>query len=232
MCLGLRLPTIGDFQGPDILERVRRTPLGCLPRDVVPECIAIEEKERPTAGDWIVIWGGSSTSALFLSQIARLAGLKVILVLDCAKHGTRLQDTSRCICIDSHDSERASRVIRGITGDDLRFGIDTVGKDTAASLANTLKQEKGSRSHLVGLAALPKERLDGVVYHNVPVKLFHEVPEIGRSIMAWLQAALELQTLELPRVDEVGGGLGGINGALDLMRAGKVSGRRLVVPLF
>ncbi|KAK4497847.1 hypothetical protein PRZ48_010502 [Zasmidium cellare] len=231
VCLGLRLPTIGDLEGPDILELVRRTPLGRLPRDVVPECIAIEEKERPSAGDWIVIWGGSSTSALFLSQIARLAGLKVILVLDCAKHGNRVQDTSGCICIDSHDSERATRVIRGIAGDDLRYGIDTVGKETAASLAKALRQEKGGLSHLVGLAALPKERLDGVVYHNVPVKLFHEVPEIGRAIMAWLEQALNSQTLELPRVDEVTGGLGGINAALDQMRVGNVSGRRLVVPL-
>lgn len=178
-----------------------------------------------------MIWGGSSTSALFLSQIARLAGLKVILVLDCAKHGTRLQDTSGCICVDSHDSERAIRVIRGIVGGDLRFGIDTVGKDTAETLAKALKQEKVSRSHLVGLAALPKKRLNGVVYHNVPVKLFHEVPEIGRSVMTWLEQALQAQILELPRVDEVAGGLGGINDALDLMRAGKVSGRRLVVAL-
>lgn len=231
VCLGLPLPAIGGFKGPDILDLVRKTPLGRLPRDVVPECIAIEEKDRPVAGDWIVIWGGSSTSALFLSQIVRLAGLKVILVLDCAKHGTRLLDTSGCICIDSHDSARATRVIQGIAGDGLRFGIDTVGKETAGSLARSLQQEGGGRSHLVGLAVLPKERLDGVVYHSVPVKLFHEVPEVGRSIMAWLEQALVSKVLELPRVDEVAGGLEGINDALDRMRSGDVSGKRLVVPL-
>lgn len=191
----------------------------------------MEERDRPAFGDWIVIWGGSSTSALFLSQIARLAGLKVILVLDCAKHGFRLLDTSGCICIDSHDSARAVRVIRGIAGDGLRFGIDTVGKETSESLARSLQQEKGGRSHLVGLAVLPKERLDGIVYHSVPVKLFHEVPEVGSSIMAWLEHNLDSQALELPRIDEVSGGLGGINEALDLMRSGGVSGRRLVVPL-
>lgn len=226
------MPAIGNLQILDLLEIVRRTPLGLIPRDVVPACIAIDEAERPISGDWIVIWGGSSTSALFISQIARLAGLKVILVLDCAKHGTRLRDTSGCICIDSHDSARASRVIQGIAGNGgIRFGIDTVGKDTSDILARSLHQENGGRSHVVGLASLPKERLEGVVYHSVPVKLFHEVPEVGRSVMAWLEQALTSQKLELPRVEEVAGGLGGINDALDQMRSGSVSGTRLVVPL-
>ncbi|CAK3903054.1 Alcohol dehydrogenase superfamily, zinc-type [Lecanosticta acicola] len=234
ICLGLRIPHRSKEHGIDLLRLVRETPLGRLPPDVVPECLAIEESERARTGDWLVVWGGSSTSALFLSQIARLAGLRVILVVDVAKHGARLTGANGCICIDSHDSERAVDVIRGMTGNGLRLAIDTVGKQTAEHLARCFPSERNEdkrRPQLVGLAALPKERLPGVVYHSVPVKLFHEVPSIGSSLMTWLEDALEHKRLDLPHVEEAPGGLGGINDALDRMRQGQISGKRLVVPI-
>lgn len=226
VCLGLKF-----HKSPDLRKIVRNLPLKDLPADAVPECIAIEEHERPSPGEWIAIWGGSSTSALFLSQIASLAGLKVILVVDLAKHGYRLAGKKGCVLVDSNESERASQIIRGMTGDALRFGIDTVGTDTTVQLAKCLQKSASKRSHIVGLAALPKEREDCVVYHSVPVKLFHEVPEVGSSLMAWLEDALESSLLSLPRVSEVKGGLSGVNDALDLMRQGLISGQRLVVPL-
>ncbi|KAK4613630.1 Trans-enoyl reductase [Fulvia fulva] len=234
VCLGLPMPALGSNTGPDILDIVRSTPLGSLPADTVAECIAIKASERPKAGDWIVIWGGSSTSALFLSQIAKLAGLRVILVVDVAKHGAWLIDTSGCVCIDSHDAERAVHVICGIAGSDLRFGVDTVGKETSEHLAQCLAHDTkdgSTKAHLVGLAALPKQRKDGIVYHSVPVKLFHEVPRVGSSLMSWLEEALESRAISLPRIEEAPGGLEGINAALDRMRQGHVSGKRLVVPL-
>lgn len=226
VCLGMKLP-----KGPELRQTVRKLPLEALPADTIPECMAIEEHERPEPGDWLTIWGGSSTSALFLSQIALLAGLKVILVVDLAKHGSRLAGKNGRVVVDSHSPERAVEIIRGITGNRLRFGIDTVGKETTIQLAKCLQSDEKKRSHLVGLAALPKEREKFVVYHSVPVKLFHEVPEVGSSLMAWLEDALESSILELPRVIEAPGGLSGINDALDLMRQGHISGQRLVVPL-
>lgn len=226
VCLGLKLP-----KGPDLRSIVRNLALQDIPADAVPECMAIEEHERPQTGDWIVIWGGSSTSALFLSQLALLAGMKVILVVDLAKHGSRLATRNDCVLVDSQTPERAVQIIRGVTGGALRFGIDTVGKDTSIQLVKCLRQDKSKRSHLVGLAALPKEREDSVVYHSVPVKLFHEVPEVGSSLMAWLREALDSCALELPRVVEAPGGLLGVNDALDEMREGRISGHRLVVPL-
>lgn len=227
VCLGLKLPK----KGPDLRHIVRSMSLESLPADAVPECMSIEEHERPRPGDWLVIWGGSSTSALFLSQIALLAGLKVILVVDLAKHGSKLAVQHECIIVDSHNAERAVEMIRGITANTLRFAVDTVGKDTTIQLAKCLRRDDKKRSHLVGLAALPKEREESVVYHSVPVKLFHKVPEVGSSLMAWLEEALMSSTLHLPRVTEAGGGLEGINDALDMMRKGRISGQRLVVPL-
>ncbi|KAF2765583.1 GroES-like protein [Teratosphaeria nubilosa] len=231
VCVGLRLPDLSALRGPDLYHLVRRVSPSQLPEDIRTECLSsIEAHERPEHGDWVVIWGGSSTSALFLSQMAQMAGLRVILVVDTAKHGARLAGRG-CMLIDSQNAARAADIIRGITGDSLRYGIDTVGRDTATHLASCMASDATRRAHLVGLAAVPKQRVDGVQYHAVPVKVFHAVPEVGRSLMDWLGKALELDALALPSVTLVHGGLGAINAALDEMRKGLVSGRRLVVPL-
>ncbi|KAF2211350.1 hypothetical protein CERZMDRAFT_43688 [Cercospora zeae-maydis SCOH1-5] len=234
VCLGVKLPDIKatkGWQGPDIRQMVRRTALGDVPSDTVAECLSMPEHERPMPEEWLVIWGGSSTSALILSQLAHLAGLRVILVVDVAKHGARMMESKDFILIDSHNAARASDIIRNVTQGQVRFGVDTVGKATAEALAKSLQVGGEKKAHLVGLAALPKERIPGVVYHSVPVKLFHEVRNVGLSLTAWLEQALEHNVLSLPVVESAPGGLEGVNAALDRMRQGQISGKRLVVPL-
>lgn len=234
VCLGLRLPDIAQAKGtrgPDIRQMVRRSALEDLPADTLSECLSMPEHERPVAGEWLVVWGGSSTSAFILSQIAHLAGLRVILVVDVAKHGARMMEAKDFVLVDSHHPARASEVIRSLTQGQLRFAVDTVGKPTTEALATSLHVGGEKRPHIVGLAALPKERVPGIVYHSVPVKLMHEVPEVGLSLMAWLEQALRYDVLRLPVVERASGGLEGINAALDRMREGQISGKRLVVPL-
>lgn len=231
VCLGLRLPRLGTAFEVDLWEQVQKLPPDSIPADVRAECRQdIADDQRPHFGDWIAIWGGSSTSALFLSQIARLAGLNVILVVDVAKHGARLGAMGWRYLVDSLDADRAVEIIRGITGGRLLLAIDTVGKDTAFCLAKGLTNDSPRPAHLVALAALPKQpAADGVVYHSVPMKLFHEVPGVGRALMSWLQQALAASAITLPEVTSVKGGLGSVNGILDRMRQGAVSGRRMVV---
>lgn len=234
VCLGLRLPDIAQAKGtrgPDVRQMVRRSALEDLPADTLSECLSMPEHERPVAGEWLVVWGGSSTSAFILSQIAHLAGLRVILVVDVAKHGARMMEAKDFVLVDSHHPARASEVIRSLTQGQLRFAVDTVGKPTTEALATSLHVGGEKRPHIVGLAALPKERVPGIVYHSVPVKLMHEVPAVGLSLMAWLEQALRYDVLRLPVVERAPGGLEGINAALDRMREGQISGKRLVVPL-
>ncbi|KEQ82841.1 GroES-like protein [Aureobasidium pullulans EXF-150] len=230
--LGLNLPKVSGQDQADLWEAVRKLPQDAIPIDVAAECLSsIENSERPQQGDWIAIYGGSSTSALFISEIARLAGLKVILLADFAKHGERLGEREGSILVDSHDPIRAINVVRAITKGKLRFAVDTVGKETAGHLVQMLQADaqEERRAHLVGLTGVPKEKVDGIVFHSVPIKLFHEVPSIGLTLMTWLEKALETQAIALPEVEHAGGGLEGINAALDRMRNGEISGRRLVI---
>ncbi|THZ66224.1 GroES-like protein [Aureobasidium pullulans] len=230
--LGLNLPKVSGQDEADLWEAVRKLPQDAIPIDVAAECLSsIENSERPQQGDWIAIYGGSSTSALFISEIARLAGLKVILLADFAKHGERLGEREGSILVDSHDPIRAINIVRAITKGKLRFAVDTVGKETAGHLVQMLQADaqEERRAHLVGLTGVPKEKADGIVFHSVPIKLFHEVPSIGLTLMNWLEKALETEAIALPEVEHAEGGLEGINAALDRMRNGEISGRRLVI---
>lgn len=281
--LGVDFRNVED--GPDLLSIVRQLPPGVLAADIREECLTgISVADRAQPGDWLAIWGASSTSAHMAIQLARLAGLRVAAVVDTAKHGWRLaqkeggEPWQPDLVVDSHDPERAVAVLRANLGSRLRFGFDTRGRDTATWLlqalacsAPTSTKEKGGsttpkssppsppatpredannttvpaapiseidelstvpQSHLVGLTGLPKGAPPaGGVFHNVPIKLFHEVPAVGEALSAWLERLLASKKLVPPVVAGVEDGLERVNAGLDRLRAGEISGGRLVVRL-
>jgi NADPH:quinone reductase-like Zn-dependent oxidoreductase len=270
ICMGLNFRDIKD--GPDLLSIVRSLDPKQLPSDIRQECLhGISESARAKAGDFLVIWGGSSTCAHIAKQIARLAGLNIISVVDSVKHGRRLSTTEAIrsdLVVDSHDPQRAIEIIKANAGAGARFGFDTIGKETAGHLSRCLAappppttaaplfskdakvyQKPGAKlptppstpletssrtqsSHLVGLTGLPKTDIpDGVALHSVPIKLFHEVAEVGEALSAWCERLLVEGLLVPPDVVGTVDGLEGINEGLDRMRMRKISGGRLVAVL-
>ena len=248
--LGLDFASIaGETKGPDLLDLIRKFDRDNIPEDVREECFeGIEDVERPRKGDWLAIWGGkmsaavcyktysdkiasSSTGSMAL-QLAKLTGLRVICVADVVKHGSRLIDLGADVLVDRQDPSRAVEIIRSVTKGRLRFALDTVGKETATQLQDSLQNSGGDGwAHLVGLTGLPKVRLPSVKYHSVPIKVFHSVPILGEATMRWLEQLLVANSLEPPNIALADGGLEGINEALDRLRSGSVSAKRLVVPI-
>jgi NADPH:quinone reductase-like Zn-dependent oxidoreductase len=271
ICAGLDFSNLAD--GPDLLSIVRRLDPQRLPQDVRSECLeGISLRERAKQGDWVAIWGGSSTSALMLNQIARLLGLRTISVLDHSKHALNLTSNPKTrpdVIVDNHNPARAIAIVRSVTNNGLRFAVDTVGRETATHLMQCLRQEEElslpasipnadadralpnstpattetalpesipgtdaalPRAHLVGLTGLPKTKTSpGITFHTMPIKVFHEVPEVGEALMQWLERLLSRGLLVPPAILGVREGFGAINGALDSMRRGEVSGGRVVV---
>jgi len=87
---------------------------------------------------------GSSTSANLTIQLAKLAGLKTIAIVDKARHGLRLANHKAIrtdLLVDSHDPRRAVDIIRANLNGKLRFGIDTRGRESAASLLQALSPD-------------------------------------------------------------------------------------------
>jgi hypothetical protein len=262
--MGLNFQSIED--GPDLLSIVRALDPTILPTDIRQECLqGISKSERAKAGDFLVVWGGGSTCAHVAKQIARLAGLKIISVVDSAKHGLRLSCTEAIrpdLVVDSHDPLRAINIIKASTRDSARFAFDTQGKESAEHLLRTLaisqpinptfpkdvkvfestgaklptppstplgNSSRAQRSHLVGLTGLPKTDIpEGIALHSVPIKLFHEVPEVGEALSAWCERLLVKALIVPPDVVGIVDGLDGINEGLDRMRKREIRGGRLV----
>ena len=165
-------------------------------------------------------------------QLAKLTGLRVICVADIVRHGSRLVDLGADVLVDRQDPSRAVEIIRSVTKGQLRFALDTVGNETAARLQESLQKSEGDRqAHLVGLTGLPKVRLPDVKYHNVPIKVFHSVPALAEAAMRWLEELLVAKELKPPDIALADGGLEGINEALDRLRNGTISAKRIVVPI-
>ncbi|KAL7817292.1 GroES-like protein [Trichoderma gracile] len=251
ICMGVDFSSILD--GPDLLQLVRQVAPESIPEDVRAECLqGITDSERAVPGDWVAVWGGSSTSANITVQLARLAGLKVITIVDTAKHGLRISGCSAQrpdLLVDSHDAARAVDIISASVGSQLRFALDTRGRESATILLDALtrqkrlaeappsppdtpRESKTQTAHLVGLTGLPKEAPpEGIAYHTVPIKIFHSVPSVGEALVLWLERLLEQGLLAPPPVIGVESGFDGVNRGLDRMRAGEISGGRLVVDI-
>ena len=177
-------------------------------------------------------------------------------MVDKAKHGLRLSNHKVIrpnLLVDSHDPKRAVDVIRANVKGQLRFGIDTRGRESAASLLQALSpgqlpdyREAAAQvapptppgtphgallsAHLIGLSGLPKGApAEGTVFHTVPFKLFHEVPSIGLSLVTWLEKLLQNGLVYPPEIIDVEDGFENINSALDRMREGEISGGKLVL---
>lgn len=173
--------------------------------------------------------------------------------MDSARHGLQISNHKSIrpdLLIDSHDPQRAIDVLKANVGEDLRFGIDTRGKDTAAKLLEALTDKGASggtrppsppatprtsstlSAHLIGLTGLPKQAsVEGAVMHSVPIKLFHEVPAVGTALVTWLERLLAQGLVSAPKIIDIEKGLENVNAGLDRMRKGDIRGGKLIVRL-
>ena len=147
-----------------------------------------------------------------------------------AKHGEKLLDAGANLLVDRTDTDRAIQIVKGVTKDQLRFALDTVGPQTAEHLQSCLSSRSEYRAHLVGLTGLPKTKVENVVHHKVPIKAFHTFSGIGEALMIWAERLLLSDNISWPSVHLEHGGFSGINNALGNLRSGTIS-QRIVVPI-
>ncbi|KAK2051336.1 GroES-like protein [Colletotrichum caudatum] len=205
VCMGLTLSHVAN--GPDLLSIVHEAKV-LLPLDVRGDCFDNMNRDtRARRGDWIAVWGGSATSAHLTIQLAKLAGLRVAVAVDSLKHGRRISNHESIkpdLLVDTYDPQRAVDIIRANYGESLRFGINTRGSESAAILLSAMSHN-GSGSG--------------------------EVPAVGEAIVHWLEKLHQRGLITCPDIIGVEEGLENVNKGLDRMRAGKISGRKLVVGL-
>jgi hypothetical protein len=114
--------------------------------------------------------------------------------------------------------------------DERKSEEQTLPSPPATPHSESLPDLSAPTAHLVGLTGLPKQAPpDGVVFHTIPIKLFHESRAVGQSLCEWLERLLEQGLVIPPDIIDVEKGLGNVNKGLDRMRKGEISGGKLVV---
>ncbi|CEI59993.1 hypothetical protein FVEN_g8202 [Fusarium venenatum] len=251
VCLGVGFSRQSSIDHHSLLQIAQEDPSD-LPLDVEPEVIpGIAHDCSPRPDDWIMIYGASSVTAQIAIQLSKLAGLKVVGVANLEKHRQLLESLGTDILIDREDLAAASQEVNQLLPGRLRFAIDTVGSSSAEWCQNVIihnrsqtagttttdldhstgysRDEESRRGHLVVFTGKPKTSHPEVKIHRVPVKLFHTHERIGTYLSTWLHELLDGSFIQLPRSEIIDGGLGSINGALERLKNGDVSGSRLII---
>ncbi|RFU81694.1 hypothetical protein TARUN_479 [Trichoderma arundinaceum] len=255
VCLGLSFTKGPNKREFNLLENARRYPED-VPDDIFDEVFdALAPCYQAQPGEWLLVYGASTVAGQITIQLAKLGGLKVVGVADLSKHRQFLQSLGTDILIERSDLDQAKRDIKRLVLASLRFAIDTVGSKTAGWCQQVLAERTSSRycrpgketptnpspvdaatrgggsklSHLVALTGSPQTFSPNVQVHTVPIKLFHTSEYVGGHLSKWLYELLDTNKLQPPEVEFVPGGLDAINGALERLREGKTSGKRLVI---
>ncbi|RDW94068.1 zinc-binding alcohol dehydrogenase family protein [Aspergillus mulundensis] len=232
VCFGLDFSAATAAAGPNLVHILGGIDKSTVPEDIAGECFQVGEAQHVRQGEWIAIWGASTTTGYIMTQLAKQCRLKVICVADVSRHGRTLHEAGADLLVDRFDEKRAIEIIRGVTGGRLRYALDMVGRETATILQEALCTNPDSpQAHLLGLTGMPKERHPRIRYHSVPIKLFHICEPVAEGLMRWLECLLETGALTPPELIVRNDGLAGVNDALNMLRDGSASNRRIVIDL-
>jgi len=176
-----------------------------------------------------LIWGGATITGQFAVQIAVEAGLKVIAVasqrmkqrlLDLGAHHVVVRD-------DRSLADLASEV-RQVGGDDIVYGIDLVGPQTAAYGLGCLSRQQAAKFAPLAVPAPPIDAPKNVEMVNVEMKRFVMDPT-SRKYAVRLTELVAKGRVVMPEHVVLTGGLAAVENGLLRVRSGDTGGKKLVV---
>ncbi|ORY25469.1 hypothetical protein BCR39DRAFT_544241 [Naematelia encephala] len=196
-------------------------------------------------GPWILIWGGSGITGVYLIQLARLLGYRVACSASPVNHAY-LKRLGADVVLDRWaDPAELVNQIRRETKDDVRIAIDNVGGATAALCRQVVQGSSIWRSEndmstdeinstpakLVPIAGWPKEPPDSsdslrkVDCLRISFSTtFYGHPTFSEALLDRFDTLLAEKMLAAARIRLVAGGLNGIEKGLEDMRHGRVPG--------
>ncbi|KAG4220882.1 hypothetical protein PC116_g30639, partial [Phytophthora cactorum] len=166
-------------------------------------------------GQWLLIWGGSTVTGQFATQIARLSGIKVITVNSAeTKSLSERLGASYVVVRDGKSDEEVVDEIRTITNDNTTRAIDLVGPKTAKLALDAVSREKPV--DFAPLAMMPGSQIvpENVEVHTVEMKQF----VLDKSNVRYteeLGKLLDKGLIALPELHLIDGGLHSIQGGLE-----------------
>ncbi|KAI0109359.1 GroES-like protein [Hypoxylon sp. NC0597] len=186
---------------------------------------AVNDREE----GWLLIWGGSTVTGQFATQIANLSGIKVITVNSAeTKLLSERLGASHVVVRDGKTDGQVVEEIRTITGGNVTRAIDLVGPKTAAMVLDAVS--KDSPVAFAPLAMMSNSQITpkNVLVHTVEMKQF----VLDKSNVRYteeLGILLEEGKIILPELHLIDGGLHSVQGGLEMLKKGNLKGKKLVV---
>ncbi|WVF71762.1 hypothetical protein IAT40_006570 [Kwoniella sp. CBS 6097] len=206
---------------------------------------ASKQQNRVDDAPWLLIWGGAGITGVYLIELARLLGYRVICSASPVNH-EYVRSLGADVVLDRwSDPSELVKSIRQATDDNVRIAIDNVGGTTAALCQQVLQgssswrkenglsavDEDDTAGQLVPLAGSPKELPDSADSVRKVESLrisfsttFYNHPEFSEALLDKFDKLLEAESLSPARIRLVPGGLSGIEKGLEDLRHGRVPG--------
>lgn len=188
--------------------------------------------QQPTDNEeeqWLLIWGGSTVTGQFATQIARLSGIKVVTVnsVETKSLSERL-GANHVVVRDGKSDEQVVDEIRAITSDNVTRAIDLVGPKTATLALDAVSKTKPVAFAPLAMMSGSQIIPENVEVHTVEMKQF----VLDKSNVRYteeLGKLLDGGRIILPEIHLIDGGLHSIQGGLDMLKKGNLKGKKLVV---
>lgn len=141
--------------------------------------------ERKNNGTMLV-WGGATVVGLYVTQLAKFHGLKVISVAS-LDNEDYIKSLGADVIIDRYmaSADIYNEVLKH-SKNGIQYGIDCVSKETASNVIDILglgSDRSIYKPLFAGIVGTPKYVPDTVSVREVIIKRFHEDIEFGKSLV-------------------------------------------------
>jgi NADPH:quinone reductase-like Zn-dependent oxidoreductase len=178
-----------------------------------------------------LIWGGSTVTGQFTIQLAKLSGLRVIAVTSAKTRDLAARLGAEDVVVrDDKTNDQIAAEVRAICHDNLTLAIDIVGNSTAASCLQALSHTKECRLAALAFLKADEHVPDNVTIAQVEMKRF-VIDSGNRPYAEELNHLVGSGRIGMPDLDVLKGGLESVERGLSILKAGDMTGRKLVVKM-
>ncbi|KAJ5084946.1 Polyketide synthase enoylreductase [Penicillium alfredii] len=202
-------------------------------------------EEPATKSEDVLIYGGSSTLGLLAIQMVKICGHRVVTT--CSPHNFELVRSYGADLVFDYSSPTCAEDIRAATKNALRYVLDPFGEAKTLRLCQAAVGRTGGwycaleqyqenfcsrktvKHELVMGGAISGRGVELPEPYGIPPR-----PEIGVWARPWyrtIQRLIDEGRLKPCPREILSGGFEGILKGLEVLRNGKVSGKKLIVPL-
>lgn len=180
--------------------------------------LELNEKAKTKKAATLLLWGGATVVGLYVTQLAKIHGLKVISVAS-LENEEYVKSLGVDVVIDRHlDISEISKKVLEVAEDGIDYGIDCVSRETSAVVIDILSKSssklKEARPIFSGIVSIPKYVPENISHKEVIIKKFHEDVNFGKSLVDITAGYLSTGQIQTVRYKYYNGGLHTIDGAL------------------